>query len=133
LKNVFKLNRRLKSERVSRAIRSGWDFYKKNLFEDDETPRSFVIKPRKQIVIVDMYNYAEAISLGCLLHQQIPEAYDMAKKMVLRLIESYQMHAGHFITKIFIGGYKHKYPFLRWPQAQLFYALTNFQKRLNCQ
>lgn len=126
LKNLYKINRRLKSVRVGEALQSGWNFYSRNLFYDDGTPRSFAIEPRRQIVAVDMYNYAEAITLGSLLRKEIPEAYEHAEKLAMQLIESFQLPDGHFVTKVFIGGFRHTFPFLRWSQAQLFYALTNF-------
>jgi hypothetical protein len=36
------------------------------------------------------------------------------------------------VTRVFRGGFRHRFPFLRWPQAQLFYALTNLLKTEDC-
>ena len=66
LKNLHKLNRVLASAAVVRAIEKGWDFYRRALFHDDETPKSFAIEPRTQLARVEMYNFAEAITLGTL-------------------------------------------------------------------
>jgi hypothetical protein len=29
------------------------------------------------------------------------------------------------VTRVYLGGIKHTVPFIRWPQSQLFLALTN--------
>ena len=72
-----------------------------------------------------MYNMAEAITLGVLLRNEIPEGFTLARQLAGRLITKYQLADGHFVTRIYRGGIKHTLPFLRWPQAQLFYALTS--------
>jgi len=66
---------------------------------------------------------AEAITLGVLL-REIPGAYDVALDLGLRVGREFQLPDGHFITRIYHGGLRHKMPFLRWPQAQMFYALS---------
>ena len=78
-----------------------------------------------------MYNFAEAITLGALIREEIPAAYDLAQRLARLLIQDYQLPEGHFVTRIYIGGFNHTMPFLRWPQAQLFYALTNLLFTLN--
>jgi hypothetical protein len=72
-----------------------------------------------------MYNIAEAISLGVLLRNDIPEALALAETLAARLVRNYQLPAGHWVTRIYLGGLRHTVPFLRWPQSQLFLALTN--------
>jgi hypothetical protein len=78
-----------------------------------------------QIVRLEMYNFAEAISLGALLKTEIPEAFVLACKLALRLADNYQLQDGYFVTRTYLAGFKHRLPFLRWPQAQLFFAITN--------
>jgi len=125
LKNLHKLNRWIDSEAVRGAIQRGWDYYRRALFEADDTPKSFAILPRTGIVKLEMYNMAEAITLGVLLRNQIPEGFALAKKLAERLGSQYQLANGHFVTRIYRGGIRHTLPFMRWPQAQLFYALTS--------
>jgi hypothetical protein len=125
LKNLFKLNRHLQSEEVSQAIQRGYEFYRNVLFDADENPRSYAVAPRVQIVRLEMYNVAEAITLGTLLRDDIPEAFPLAKRLATRLIRRYQLPAGHWVTRVYLGGIKHTVPFIRWPQSQLFLALTN--------
>ena len=72
-----------------------------------------------------MYNVAEAISLGTLPGHDIPGAFALADDLAARFVRPYQLRAGHWITRIYLGGIRHRVPFLRWPQSQLFLALTN--------
>jgi hypothetical protein len=72
-----------------------------------------------------MYDMAEAISLGVLLRNEIPEAFALAEKLAGRQMRSHQLPAGYFVTRVYLGGIRHTLPFLRWPQSQLFFALTS--------
>lgn len=130
LKNLGKLNRRLQDTAVSLAIDKGFAFYRRDLFKDDGLPKSFAIEPRAQIARLEMYNVAEAITLGSLLRRQIPPAFELASALGSRLCREFQLPDGHFVTRVYTGGLRHKMPFLRWPQAQLFYALTNLLSAL---
>jgi hypothetical protein len=125
LKNLYKINLRLNDDAVKSAIRTGYDYYRKNLFDQDNIPRSFAKKPRIQIVKIDLYNFAEAITLGSLLKQHIPESMELALKLAGNINRNYRTTQGHFVTKIFIGNFKQALPYLRWSQTQLFYSLTN--------
>jgi hypothetical protein len=125
LKNLQKLNQVIRSTVVVRAIQKGWGFYRRALFYADETPKGFAIEPRLQLTRVEMYNFAEAITLGALLKDSIPEAFALARRLTVRAIRDYQLPDGHFVTRAYRGGLRHTTPFLRWPQAQVFLALTN--------
>jgi hypothetical protein len=125
LKNLFKINRDLQREEVRRAIQKGYEYYRNALFDAYGSPKLFAIAPRTEMVQLEMYNFAETITLGALLANEIPGALEFAEKMAARLIEQYQLPEGYFVTRVYRGGKKHTVPFLRWPQAQLFLALTN--------
>ena len=125
LKNLYKINQRLKNPAVDAAIKKGWEFYRRELFNAKGFPKSFAIEPRKQIVKLEMYNFAEAITLGALLKDFIPDAFKLAQHLAAGLCIFYQVKRGHFVTRVFKFGFAHRFPFLRWPQAQLFYSLTN--------
>lgn len=124
LKNLYKLNRELRDERVADSIQRGWRYYRENLFDEEGNPKMYTIQPRTQIVKLEMYNFAEAITLGALLRDEIPGALDFANDLAARL-EKHQLPDGHFVTRTYIGGIRHTFPYLRWPQAQIYYALTN--------
>ena len=125
LKNLFKISSLENAPDLTAVIRSGYDFYREELFGADGLPRSFAIKPRTGIVRLEMYDFAEAITLGTLLRKEIPEAYEHAQNVADVLCREYQLPDGHFVTRVYLGGIRHTFPFLRWPQSQLFLALTN--------
>ena len=79
LKNLYKLNRHICNATVQTAIRRGYDWYRANLFDENDNPKSFAIAPRVQIVRLEMYNIAEGITLGTLLKDDIPEAFELAQ------------------------------------------------------
>jgi hypothetical protein len=125
LKNLHKLNRFLASAEVTRAIEKGWAYYRRALFHGDGVPKSFAIEPRAQLAQVEVYNFAEAVTLGVLLADTIPGALEAARRLASIAIADYQLADGHFVTRVYRGGFRHTVPFLRWPQAQVFLALTN--------
>ena len=126
LKNLWKINQRLQSPDVSQALRKGFAYYERELFTDEGLPKQFAVKPRTAIVRLEMYDVAESISLGALLKDEIPGAFTIAKRLVQQLCQDWQLPDGHFLTRIYAGGFRHTLGYLRWPQANLFYALTNF-------
>jgi hypothetical protein len=125
IKNLYKLNRGLRSKEVREAVERGYRWYRRNLFDEHSNPRSFAIAPRLQIVRLEMYNVAEAVSLGVLLRSEIPESFSLAQEMARRFLRGEQVRKGHWVTRVYLGGIRHKVPFVRWPQAQLFLALSS--------
>ncbi len=125
IKNLYKVNRFLKDDRVAKAIKNGYRYYRRALYDEDDNPIMYALSPRMQIVRFELYNFAEAISLGALLGAEIQEAFSLACSLTQRLIKNYCLRDGHFVTRVYRGGFRHRVPFLRWPQAQLFYAITN--------
>ena len=124
MKNLVKINRHRGDPKVRKAIHDGYAYYRRELFEPDGLPRSFAIKPRLQLTRLEMYDVAEAITLGVMLKEEIPTAFELARVLGHRLGREFQLPDGHFVTRVYRGGLRHTTPFLRWPQAQLFYALT---------
>lgn len=131
LKNLFKITSLQNGSDLRGVIRKGYEFYRRNLFDPAGLPRSFAIKPRTGIVHLEMYDFAEAITLGTLLRNEIPESYRHAQKLAEALCRDYQLPDGHFVTRIYKGGIRHTFPFLRWAQSQLFLALTNLYAAIN--
>ena len=125
LKNLFKINQHLRNAEVQQALTNGYEYYRKNLFHPDGMPRYFARSPRTQIVRVETYNLAEAITLAVLLGNEFPAAIGVARDLAGRLCREFQLPDGHFVTRVYRGGIRHTTPFLRWPQAQVFYALTS--------
>ena len=133
LKNLFKIHRIVPDARIEGAIRRGFAYYREHLIDADGNPRPFAVKPRLQLAKLEMYDFAEGITLGTLIGEMLPEARGLARSFAEQLITRHQLPAGHFVTRVFRGGFRHRFPFLRWPQAQLFYALTNLLKTEDCE
>jgi hypothetical protein len=131
LKNLAKLNQHLNSDAVRTAVAKGYDYYRRELFDERGLPRSFTIQPRAQMVRLEMYNFAEAITLGVVLRAQIPAAFAESQRLASLVVDRYQLPAGYYVTRIYLGGLRHTFPFIRWPQSQIFYALTNLLKALD--
>lgn len=125
LKNLVKLNRLVRRGEVSQCINRGFDYYHDHLFHADGDPRSFAIEPRLQLAHLEMYNFAEGITLGSLLANENGRAKALAHHLAGRVADDFQLPDGHFVTRVFRGGVRHTFPFVRWPQAQLFLAITN--------
>lgn len=125
IKNLIKVNRHLQSDAVAQAIVKGYEYYRRELFDAEGLPKSFTIQPRTQLVKLEMYNFAEAITLGALLKESIPAAFAHAQELAAWLIARHQLPDGHFTTRVYRGGWRHTVPFIRWPQSQILYALTN--------
>lgn len=128
LKKLWKINRLLDLDEVRESIRRGYAFNRRELFFPNGLPRMYALRPRTGIVRHEMYDFAEAITLGALLRDDIPEAFEQAHALASVLCSRYQLNDGHFVTRVYSGGWRHTFPFIRWPQAQLFYALTNLLK-----
>jgi hypothetical protein len=128
LKNLFKIHRISPEPRIENSIRLGFAYYWKHLIDADGNPKPFAVKPRMQLAKLEMYDFAEGITLGALIGDMIPEARNLAGSLADKLIHEHQLPAGHFVTRVFRSGIRHRFPFLRWSQAQLFYALTNLWK-----
>ncbi len=125
LKNLYKSYLFLKEERVLEAVRKGYAYYRKHLFRADNTPIHFSKIKNPKFRKIEMYDYAEGISLGPLLNRDIGGALDFSLLLARRLVDSFQLKKGHFVTRVTTLNTRNTVPYLRWPQAQLFYALTS--------
>ncbi len=101
LKNLYKINQRLKNPAVDAAIKKGWEFYRRELFDAKGEPKSFALEPRTQIVKLEMYNFAEGITLGALLKDFVPDAFAFAQNLAATLCSRYQLPQGYFVTRVF--------------------------------
>ncbi|MGN6803454.1 MAG: hypothetical protein ACTHJN_16260 [Ginsengibacter sp.] len=128
LKNLIKVNKIKNDAKISFAIKKGYDFYKKNLLDASGSPIPFAKLSRLNIVKKELYDYAEGISLGLLMKENDEDALNLAESMVADVINKFQNNNGSFITRVSAFNIKNKIPYLRWPQSQLFYALTNYLK-----
>lgn len=126
LKNLLKVNRLLNDDKIALVVKKGFDFYKKSLLSSDMSPVPFAKLSRINIVKKELYDYAEGISL-CLEMQDVDaDAQNIANMLVQDVVSKYQKKDGSYTTRVNIFNIRNNVPFLRWPQAQLFFALTKF-------
>jgi len=128
LKNLFKANRHMQRNDVRISIKKGYEYYRTSLFTEDMVPKPFANIGRVQLTKIEMYDYAEGISLGVLLKDDIPGAFEMAQKLSQDIMSKYQCKDGHFVTRVSKGGLLNTVAYLRWPQSQMFHALTSLMK-----
>ncbi len=125
LRNLTRCYKITKDEKVLEAIKKGYAFYRDKLFRPDRTPIHFAVQKHNKLRKYEMYDYAEGINLGCFLHDIIPGALEFSGKLAFDLITRFQLKDGHFLTRVNSFGMKHKVAYHRWPQGQLFDALTH--------
>jgi len=128
LKNLIKVNKIKNDEKISFTIKKGYEFYQNNLIDDNGRPLPFAKLSRLNIVKRELYDYAEGITLGLLMQHEGYDSLKLVNNMVADVSGKFQNSNGSFVTRVSLFNKKNTIPYLRWPQAQLFYALTNFLK-----
>jgi rhamnogalacturonyl hydrolase YesR len=104
------------------AFKKGVEFYSKNFFLHDGTPKYY----HDRIFPIDVHSPAEAV----VFFSKMGNTYlDLTKKILLWMIENLQDSKGffYFQKKRF---YVNKIPYMRWSQAWAFHALTEFMIRI---
>ena len=133
LRNLFRCYLVNRDEKLLALIKKGYNYYRKNLFYLDGRPKHFAKAKYAKLRKYEMYDYAEGITLGVLLKDEIPDAFEKAEWLANDLIDNFQTKKGYFITRVTSLGTIHKVPYLRWPQAQLFYSLTEIlETKIKC-
>jgi hypothetical protein len=130
LRNLYRCYIVTKDLVILEAIKKGYWYYRKNLFHSNGRPKHFAKAKYVKLRKYEMYDYAEGITLGILLKNEIEGSFSRAIELAEDLIDNFQTSNGNFITRVTSLGTFHKVPYLRWPQAQLFYALTYLLKEL---
>jgi hypothetical protein len=131
LKNLYKSHLQYPQESVLEAVKKGYRYYREHFFRSDNTPLHFSKVNNPKFRKIEMYDYAEGIALGPLLGNEIDRALDFSAQLAQHLIENFQLKKGYFITRITTLNTRNTVPYLRWPQAQLFYALTSLLLKLS--
>jgi hypothetical protein len=125
LKGLFKCYKVLERQDILESVKLGYKYYREKLINKDNMPIHFAIKKHNKLRKYEMYDFAEGIKIGCLLDEDIEGSLDLAKDLAKTMTKRFQLKDGHFITRITSFGVKHKVPYHRWPQSQLFFALTD--------
>jgi hypothetical protein len=128
LKNLIKINYILKNDEIVKAIDKGYKYYLVNLIDKKGHPKPFAKLHRLNLIKVDLYDYAESITLGLQLIDKNKEARFIVKRLIDDISKNYISKEGTFTSKVNNIGTKISIPYIRWPQAQLFYAYTSYLK-----
>jgi len=133
----FVMNKLLKcycvigDEKILDSIKRGYNFYLNNFFRSNGTQIHFYKTRFPKFRYIETYDYAEAITLGVQLKDYVNESFQVAQNLARFLVSNLQTPDGYFVTRVSILRTKNKIPYLRWPQAQLFYSLTNLLQELD--
>ncbi len=130
LRNLYYCYQTTKEKKILDSIKKGYTFYKKNLFYKNKRPKHFAVSKYIKMRKYEMYDYAEGIKLGVLLDSEINGAVDKAIFLAHDLIDNFQVKEGYFVTRVTSLNTYHRVPYMRWPQAQLFYSLTMLKNHL---
>ncbi|WP_321417424.1 hypothetical protein [uncultured Desulfobacter sp.] len=131
LKNLYKSYKILNKKSILDCILNGHRYYRTSMFRDDGTPIHFTKIKNPKFRKIEMYDYAEGISLGVLLRDEIEGSYQLSMRLAIDLINNFQLNEGYFVTRVSTFGKKNNVPYLRWPQAQLFFSLTQLLKSMS--
>ncbi len=123
LKALYKCYQHTQRQDILTAVEKGYDYYRKHLIAKDNTPIHFAIQKHNKLRKYEMYDFAEGIKVGVLLKNEIDGSFDLAEKLASFLIRKHQLKDGHFVTRVTNLNTRHKMPFHRWPQSQIFNAL----------
>lgn len=124
LRDLAKCYRITNNSAIRDAAVRGYAYYRERLFRKDNTPLHLSEIKNNKFRKYEMYDYAEGISLGTGLEEFIPGALDFSSLLANDLITRFQLNDGHFVTRVNSLGFSNRIPYHRWPQSQLFHALT---------
>ena len=104
----------------------GFKYYLNNFFRDNGTLIHFTKSKNPKFRYIELLDYAEAIKLEIEIKKSINRDFSYSQDLANQVIYNYQTKKGHYITRVNSLRMRNKIPYLRWPQAQLFNALTEY-------
>lgn len=122
LKALTKIEGLLDCGRCRSAIERGISYYVRNLFDTKGLPLPFSKPPRLTVYRRELYDYAECINLGVLLHGRFPELDRILSTVVADLLVRWQKPDGSFRARQLLIGWDNV-PMHRWAQSQAFRSL----------
>jgi len=122
LKALAKIDETERHEGCHAAIRSGVDYYVRNLFDENGLPRPFARAPRLTVYRHELYDYAECINLGVLLRGRFSGLEDRLDTTVSDLLRRWRRTDGSFRARRLMFGWDNV-PMHRWAQSQTFRSL----------
>lgn len=123
MKALAKIEQLTGCARCRSAIERGVGYYVKNLFDANRLPLPFSKRPRMTVYRKELYDYAECINLGALLHGRFPELDTIVDGVVADVLKRWQKSDGSFRARQLLVGWDNV-PMHRWAQSQLFRSLA---------
>lgn len=132
LRSLYSIYKRTGDKRVLEALSKGYQFYRDRLFEDKRVPK---FKPDSTYPI-NIHSCAEAILCMSTLSDLFPDSLEYAQNVFLWTKENMQTREGWFIYMILnIKGvrWKIKFPYIRWGQAWMMRAISQYYSSIKAQ
>lgn len=120
LLNYAKYSQRIENHILKRAILKGFDYYKKSFFEENGLPKYYHNKKYP----IDLHCSAQGIITFLRFREFDNKAVDIAHKIAEWAIDNmWDSKNGYFYFQK-NRCYINKIPYLRWPNAWMYYALS---------
>jgi hypothetical protein len=121
LVSLLRLMDCLRKPELKSSLEKGFEFYRKNFFLGDYTPKYY----HDRIYPIDVHSSAQSIITFTEMAKLFPECYRMAESCVRWAIENLQHPSGYFYFQKH-RLYTNKIAYLRWSQTWMLYALSLF-------
>lgn len=122
LKAVVKIEALTDHSGCTAAIERGIEYYAKNLFDENGSPKPFAKRPRLTVYRRELYDYAECLNLAALLQGRYRKLDDLCAAVLKEVLTIWQKPDGSFRSRRLLCGWDNV-PMHRWAQAQLFRSL----------
>ncbi len=128
LKALAKIEQLTGWTQVVPAIEKGVSYYVRNLFDAEGLPMPFSRAPRLTVYRRELYDYAECVNLGVLLHGRFPDLDRILSGVLTDLLTRWQKPDGSFRARQLLVGWDNV-PMHRWAQSQVFRSFCFFLYR----
>ncbi|HTV55143.1 MAG TPA: prenyltransferase/squalene oxidase repeat-containing protein [Terriglobia bacterium] len=122
LKALAKIEKLAGAGDCAEAIERGVRYYLANLVDSEGLPVPFSKRPRLTVYKRELYDFAEALNLGALLHGQFPGLDRVVSRLTADLLTRWQKADGSFRARQLLVGWDNV-PMHRWAQSQVFRSL----------
>lgn len=129
LKGLYRAYLELRTPELLEAVHRGLMFYRRFLLYPSGLPRPFARGGSALLRKLELYDFAEGISLGMLLAPHF-NTIDITERLATEIIQRWQTRGGWFLTRVSRVGLANRSPYHRWAQAQTFRALAVYLARL---
>lgn len=125
LKALAKIEQLTGCSQCRNAIERGIAYYLGNLCDENGLPVPFSKAPRLTVYRRELYDCAECVNLGVLLHGRFPKMDEVLSNVITELLVRWQKADGSFRARQLLVGWDNV-PMHRWAQSQVFRSLCFF-------